>query len=118
MGPAGFPLGTWPADQRRFHKAGRLDPGRVKQLDALGMVWSHHVCRASQLRIGNAPRAMATWRNLAIGALRLSGAPNIAAALRHTPPTRNVRSPSLGSHDRHPRGTAGRKAVDRLLPLV
>lgn len=34
--------------------------------------------RASQLRTGNAPRAMATWRNLAIGALRLG----IAAALR------------------------------------
>ncbi|MEU9291847.1 transposase [Streptomyces sp. NPDC048275] len=28
---------------------------------------------ASQLRTGNAPRAMATWRNLAIGALRLAG---------------------------------------------
>jgi hypothetical protein len=26
---------------------------------------------------------MATWRNLAIGALRLAGATNIAAALRH-----------------------------------
>jgi predicted transposase YbfD/YdcC len=38
---------------------------------------------ASQLRTGNAPRAMATWRNLAIGALRLAGATNIAAALRH-----------------------------------
>ncbi|WP_323178547.1 MULTISPECIES: ISAs1 family transposase [unclassified Streptomyces] len=38
---------------------------------------------ASQLRTGNAPRTTATWRNLAIGALRLSGASNIAAALRH-----------------------------------
>jgi predicted transposase YbfD/YdcC len=37
---------------------------------------------ASQLRTGNARRAMATWRNLAIGALKLSGATNIAAALR------------------------------------
>lgn len=37
---------------------------------------------ASQLRTGNAPRAMATWRNLAIGALRLAGATNIAAGLR------------------------------------
>ncbi|MEZ0096034.1 ISAs1 family transposase [Streptacidiphilus sp. EB129] len=36
----------------------------------------------SQLRTGNAPRAMATWRNLAIGALRLAGATNIAAGLR------------------------------------
>ncbi|MFE2425059.1 hypothetical protein [Streptomyces hokutonensis] len=38
---------------------------------------------ASQLRTGNAPRAMATWRNLATGALRPAGATNIAAALRH-----------------------------------
>ncbi len=38
---------------------------------------------ASQLRTGNAPRAMTTWRNLAIGALRLAGATNIAAAVRH-----------------------------------
>jgi len=37
---------------------------------------------ASQLRTGNAPRAMATCRNLAIGALRLAGSTNIAAALR------------------------------------
>ncbi|EMF56383.1 ISAs1 family transposase [Streptomyces bottropensis] len=37
---------------------------------------------ASQLRTGNAPRAMATWRNLAIGALKLSDTTNIAAALR------------------------------------
>jgi predicted transposase YbfD/YdcC len=38
---------------------------------------------ASQLRTGNAPRAMATWRNLAIGALRTAGHQAIAAALRH-----------------------------------
>ncbi|WP_330287236.1 hypothetical protein [Streptomyces sp. NBC_00576] len=38
---------------------------------------------APQLRTGNAPRAMATWRNLSIGALRLAGATTIAAALRH-----------------------------------
>jgi predicted transposase YbfD/YdcC len=43
---------------------------------------------ASQLRTGNAPRAMATWRNLAIGALRMAGAKNIAAGLR-----RNARNP-------------------------
>ncbi|GED88875.1 hypothetical protein TNCT6_59600 [Streptomyces sp. 6-11-2] len=34
---------------------------------------------ASQLRTGNAPRAMATWRNLAIGALKLAGTTNIEA---------------------------------------
>ncbi|MEV5955792.1 transposase [Streptomyces sp. NPDC051987] len=38
---------------------------------------------ASQLRTGNAPRAMATWRNLAIGALRTAGVKIIAADLRH-----------------------------------
>ncbi|MFI7635190.1 ISAs1 family transposase [Nonomuraea sp. NPDC049400] len=38
----------------------------------------------SQVRTGNAPRAMATLRNLAIGALRLNGAGNIAQAIRYT----------------------------------
>ncbi|WP_280686062.1 ISAs1 family transposase [Kitasatospora sp. MAA19] len=38
---------------------------------------------ASRVRTGNAPRAMATLRNLAIGALRLTGCDNIAAGLRH-----------------------------------
>ncbi len=42
---------------------------------------------AAQLA-GNAPRAMATWRNLAIGALRTAGVKNIAAGLR-----RNARDP-------------------------
>lgn len=37
----------------------------------------------SQVRTGNAPRAMATLRNLAIGALRLTGADNIARTIRH-----------------------------------
>ncbi|HEY8987044.1 MAG TPA: ISAs1 family transposase [Streptomyces sp.] len=37
---------------------------------------------ASQLRTGNAPRAMATWRNLTVGALRTAGVRGIAAALR------------------------------------
>ncbi|MFE5038461.1 ISAs1 family transposase [Streptomyces sp. NPDC056683] len=43
---------------------------------------------ASQLRTGNPPRAMATWRNLAIGVLRTAGVRNIAAGLR-----RNARAP-------------------------
>ncbi|MFF8717379.1 helicase associated domain-containing protein [Streptomyces sp. NPDC015184] len=34
--PAGFPLETWLADQRKTHKAGRLDPGRVEQLGRAG----------------------------------------------------------------------------------
>jgi predicted transposase YbfD/YdcC len=37
---------------------------------------------ASQVRTGNAPRVMASLRNLAIGILRLHGARNIAAAVR------------------------------------
>lgn len=37
---------------------------------------------ASQLRTANAPRAMTTCRNLAIGALRLAGVRNIATGLR------------------------------------
>ena len=38
---------------------------------------------ACQVRTGNAPRAMASLRNLAIGILRLRGHRNLAAALRH-----------------------------------
>ena len=39
---------------------------------------------ASTARTGSLPRAMASLRNLAVGALRLAGHPNLAAALRHT----------------------------------
>jgi hypothetical protein len=38
---------------------------------------------ASRVRTGAAPRTMASLRNLAIGALRLTGHTNIAAGLRH-----------------------------------
>jgi predicted transposase YbfD/YdcC len=38
---------------------------------------------ASQVRTGNGPRAMATFRNLVIGILKLTGHDNIAAAQRH-----------------------------------
>ncbi|MFI8242648.1 hypothetical protein ACIF83_36300 [Streptomyces sp. NPDC085866] len=38
---------------------------------------------ASRVRTGTAPRAMASLRNLAIGALRLAGRRSIAAAIRH-----------------------------------
>jgi predicted transposase YbfD/YdcC len=38
---------------------------------------------ASRVRTGSAPRAMASLRNLAIGALRLAGRDNIAESLRH-----------------------------------
>ena len=45
------------------------------------------------------PRAMATWRNLAIGALRLAGSTNIAAGLRHNARDATDPSPSSDSHD-------------------
>ncbi|MFI2619512.1 Helicase associated domain protein, partial [Streptomyces sp. NPDC018584] len=38
---AGFPLGQWTADARRFYARGRLDEDRVAQLEKLGMIWSH-----------------------------------------------------------------------------
>ncbi|WP_457757591.1 Helicase associated domain protein [Streptomyces rochei] len=38
---AGFPLGQWIADARRFCARGDLDEDRVAQLEKLGMVWSH-----------------------------------------------------------------------------
>ncbi len=38
---------------------------------------------ASRVHTGNAPRVVATLRNVAISLLRISGATNIAAALRH-----------------------------------
>lgn len=38
---AGFPLGQWIADNRRFHARGDMDDDRVQQLEKLGMVWSH-----------------------------------------------------------------------------
>lgn len=38
---AGFPLGQWTADARRFYARGDMDEGRVAQLEKLGMIWSH-----------------------------------------------------------------------------
>jgi DDE family transposase len=50
---------------------------------------------ASTARTGSLPRVMASLRNLAVGALRLAGHPNLAAAIRHTPvATRPGRLPS------------------------
>ncbi|GGW74522.1 helicase [Streptomyces xantholiticus] len=39
---AGFPLGQWIADARRFYARGDMDVDRVEQLEKLGMVWSHY----------------------------------------------------------------------------
>ncbi|EFL37196.1 helicase [Streptomyces viridochromogenes DSM 40736] len=38
---AGFPLGQWIADARRFYARGDMDADRIAQLEKLGMVWSH-----------------------------------------------------------------------------
>ncbi|MFI0743447.1 Helicase associated domain protein [Streptomyces sp. NPDC021100] len=75
--PAGFPLGTWLADQRRFNKAGRVAPARVAELDRLGMVWSHQdiafeeglaAARAWAAVHGHfLPPATATWNGYPVG---------------------------------------------------
>ncbi|WP_442811135.1 hypothetical protein [Streptomyces sp. NBC_01217] len=77
--------GTPGSDERPGETPARND-GNAPLADSYNLL--HHVRDttfaedASQLRTGNAPRAMATWRNLAIGALRLAGRHGIAAALR------------------------------------
>ncbi|MER7743520.1 Helicase associated domain protein [Streptomyces sp. NPDC096538] len=38
---AGFPLGQWTADARRFYARGDMDEDRAAQLEKLGMIWSH-----------------------------------------------------------------------------
>lgn len=38
---AGFPLGQWTADARRFYARGDMDEDRIAQLNKLGMIWSH-----------------------------------------------------------------------------
>jgi predicted transposase YbfD/YdcC len=53
---------------------------------------------ASQVRTGTGPRAMASLRNLAIGALRLAGWANLAAAPRHNSRDPTRPSPSSASH--------------------
>ncbi|MEU5117180.1 Helicase associated domain protein [Streptomyces longwoodensis] len=39
---AGFPLGQWTSDARRFHARGDMDTDRITQLEKLGMIWSHY----------------------------------------------------------------------------
>ncbi|WP_079163947.1 DEAD/DEAH box helicase [Streptomyces parvulus] len=38
---ANFPLGQWIADNRRTYARGDMDADRARQLEKLGMVWSH-----------------------------------------------------------------------------
>jgi predicted transposase YbfD/YdcC len=51
---------------------------------------------ASQVRTGNAPRAMASLRNLAIAVMRRHGHRNIAAALRRNAHDATRGQPLLG----------------------
>ncbi|MEU5257026.1 DEAD/DEAH box helicase [Streptomyces longwoodensis] len=39
---AGFPLGQWIADNRRFYARGDMDTDRIAKLEELGMIWSHY----------------------------------------------------------------------------
>ncbi|MFI9549779.1 Helicase associated domain protein [Streptomyces sp. NPDC052016] len=39
---ADFPLGQWIADNRRFYARGDMDEDRARQLEKLGMIWSHY----------------------------------------------------------------------------
>ncbi|GGP79950.1 helicase [Streptomyces melanogenes] len=74
---AGFPLGVWLADQRKYYNAGELSKHRTEQLDALGMVWNHQdlafeegltVARAWAAEHGHfLPPATAVWQGYPIG---------------------------------------------------
>ncbi|ROQ23127.1 helicase-like protein [Streptomyces sp. PanSC19] len=39
---ASFPLGQWIADNRRFYARGDMAPERARELEKLGMIWSHY----------------------------------------------------------------------------
>ena len=73
-----------------------LTQGQASPADLLAYVrghWSVEVLHwirdvtyhedASRIHTGNAPRVVATLRNVAISLLRINGTTNIAAALRH-----------------------------------
>ncbi len=92
--PAGIsshPLGVWVADQRRYYAAGTLEPERVAELEALGMVWSVQdtaweaglaVARSYAAAHGGMllPPATAVWEGYPIG----TWAKNLRAAARRT----------------------------------
>jgi hypothetical protein len=75
--PSDFPLGTWVADQRRFFNAGEMKPARAKELEELGMIWSHwDVAFAEGLSAAAGwaaehghllPPSTATWRGFPVG---------------------------------------------------
>ncbi len=87
--PIGYHVGTvWPFDNSFIAWGLRRYGFKRETLDHREPAPLHprrHLGEdASQVRTGNAPRAMAGLRNLATGVLRQSGITNIAEALRHT----------------------------------
>uniref|UniRef100_UPI0004C0BA03 helicase associated domain-containing protein n=1 Tax=Streptomyces sp. NRRL S-813 TaxID=1463919 RepID=UPI0004C0BA03 len=92
--PAGIsshPLGVWVADQRRYYAAGTLEPERVAELEALGMVWSvQDTAWEEGLAVARSyaaahdgmllPPATAVWEGYPIG----TWAKNLRAAARKT----------------------------------
>ncbi|MEU0602207.1 helicase associated domain-containing protein [Streptomyces sp. NPDC006393] len=90
-GIGGHPTGVWVADQRRYHAAGTLEPDRVAELEALGMVWSvQDTAWAEGLAVARSyatahagmllPPATAVWDGYPIG----TWAKNMRAAARRT----------------------------------
>ncbi|WP_180303563.1 hypothetical protein [Streptomyces sp. JV178] len=90
------------------HQAGR--PAELASLvrDHWKVEALHHVRDtifaedASELRTGNAPRAMATWRNLAIGVLPLTGSRTSQPVYATTLATHDAPSLFWGSRDHEP----------------
>ncbi|MFK4150301.1 helicase associated domain-containing protein [Streptomyces sp. NPDC004065] len=90
-GISGHPLGVWVADQRCYYAAGTLEPERVAELEALGMVWSvQDTAWAEGLAVARSyatahdgvllPPATAVWEGYPIG----TWAKNQRAAARKT----------------------------------
>ncbi|MEW2372104.1 Helicase associated domain protein [Streptomyces sp. NPDC006656] len=89
---AGFPLGQWIADARRTYRRGALGRERTRELDALGMVWSHFdvafeeglaAARAWAAEHGHLlPPVDATWHGVPVGIWMKN---NRAAARREGP---------------------------------
>ncbi|MFD7163702.1 DEAD/DEAH box helicase [Streptomyces violascens] len=77
VGYTTYPIGRWVAQQRRTYRAGDLDPHRIKQLEAEGMVWEPGdeawetklaALRSYRHAHGHlAPRQDAVWLDVRIG---------------------------------------------------
>ncbi|MEU6996641.1 Helicase associated domain protein [Streptomyces sp. NPDC046465] len=120
--PAGFPLGTWLADQRRFAKADTLSASRVEELDGLGMVWSHQdVAFEEGLSAARAwaavhghflPPATAVWNGYPVG----SWAKNQRAAAKLADQAEEQRAAGLPVERAGALTQARREALDDIDP--